>query len=395
MKGPLLSAKAPVILALAQGFLDGGVEFVVHYPGWHSHELHDEIVQEAARRRVAVVDAKMSLNEKVAYQQAFGASVSGKRSVVVMKNYGLNVAADPFLNSHLTGVNAGLVMVVTDDMEVEGSQGQQDSRFYRNFQGGLWLEPTTMEQAYQMASEALEASEQLDLPVVLRLTNEHFRWQELGPFNPRLFETKKDVKEVAVDWKKFVVHPGTWKAQSQNLQRKLVAVQEWVDHCPWVQQPQAPQAAIESQVLHLQVGACRKTVEHQFAIAVGTYPLPSTVISLVAKFGSVEVEENGEYALALLQSKMGEINQLQRLQHLAQPEPDHSSKVIVWSGLEKLFGALKKLSPRHVVADLGQSTRETTNAVTSCLCLGSSPAVAWGVALGQDYPFCISGGEQR
>ena len=77
-----------VISALAQGFLDGGAEFAVHYPGWHSHEIYDELVMGSLKRKALLVKMGMALNEKVAYQLAFGASLSGSRSVVIMKNYG-------------------------------------------------------------------------------------------------------------------------------------------------------------------------------------------------------------------------------------------------------------------------------------------------------------------
>ena len=46
-----------------------------------------------------------------------------------MKHVGLNVAADAFINSAVTGVNGGLIIVVADDPSMHSSQNEQDSRF--------------------------------------------------------------------------------------------------------------------------------------------------------------------------------------------------------------------------------------------------------------------------
>ena len=48
-----------------------------------------------------------------------------------MKHVGLNVAADPFVNSALVAINGGLVVVVADDPGMHSSQNEQDSRVLR------------------------------------------------------------------------------------------------------------------------------------------------------------------------------------------------------------------------------------------------------------------------
>ena len=54
-------------------------------------------------------------NEKTAMEAALGVSYVGKRALVCMKHVGLNVAADAFVNSAVTGTNGGLVVLVADD----------------------------------------------------------------------------------------------------------------------------------------------------------------------------------------------------------------------------------------------------------------------------------------
>jgi len=60
-------------------------------------------------------------------------SFVGKRSLVSMKHVGLNVAADPFINSSITGAHGALVLAVADDPGMYSSQNEQDSRFYAKF----------------------------------------------------------------------------------------------------------------------------------------------------------------------------------------------------------------------------------------------------------------------
>jgi indolepyruvate ferredoxin oxidoreductase alpha subunit len=149
--------------ALCHGLLDGGCNYVTNFPGFYSHDIFSMLRGK-----------HIALNEKVAYEMGFGASLAGARTVVTFKSFGLNVAADPFLNSMVSGINAGLVVILTEDVEVAGSQCRQDSRYYRDFYGGLWFEPTNIQEAYQIAYNAFKWSEELDIPIVIRLTNQFF-----------------------------------------------------------------------------------------------------------------------------------------------------------------------------------------------------------------------------
>jgi indolepyruvate ferredoxin oxidoreductase alpha subunit len=108
-------------------------------------------------------------NEKVAYEEALGCSYAGRRSLVCMKHVGLNVAADPFMNSAVTGVKGGLVLAVADDPGMHSSQNEQDSRCYAMFAQIPCLEPASQQQAYDMTREAYELSERLQVPVMIRL----------------------------------------------------------------------------------------------------------------------------------------------------------------------------------------------------------------------------------
>ncbi len=155
--------------AIAQGAIDAGISGVYAYPGTPSTEITEYIQQsaQAAERRIRSTWAS---NEKTAMEAALGMSYAGKRALVCMKHVGLNVAADAFVNSAITGANGGLVVLVADDPSMHSSQNEQDSRFYAKFSLLPAFEPASQQEAYEMTQAAFDLSEAMKLPVMLRIT---------------------------------------------------------------------------------------------------------------------------------------------------------------------------------------------------------------------------------
>jgi indolepyruvate ferredoxin oxidoreductase alpha subunit len=105
-------------------------------PQLRSSSMHKS--QKAAENNI---HRTWSSNEKTALEAALGMSASGKRAMVTMKHVGLNVAADPLMNSAITGASGGLIIAVADDPSMHSSQNEQDSRYYGNFAMIPVLEP--------------------------------------------------------------------------------------------------------------------------------------------------------------------------------------------------------------------------------------------------------------
>jgi len=150
--------------AVALGALNAGLSGVYAYPGTPSTEITEYIQGHAPQVR-----SRWCTNEKTAMEAALGMSYAGKRALVCMKHVGMNVCADAFVNSAITGVNGGLVVLAADDPSMHSSQNEQDSRFYADFALAPLFEPSTQQEAYDMVSEAFELSEKMALPVVLRM----------------------------------------------------------------------------------------------------------------------------------------------------------------------------------------------------------------------------------
>jgi len=151
--------------AVGQAALDAGIAGAFSYPGTPSTEIFEYVHERGA----GTVSALWSANEKVAYEEALGMSYAGRRALVSMKHVGLNVASDPFVNSALTGVRGGLVLVVADDPGMHSSQNEQDSRFFGDFAKIPIFEPADQQEAYDLTLEAFDYSERVGLPVMVRV----------------------------------------------------------------------------------------------------------------------------------------------------------------------------------------------------------------------------------
>jgi len=139
------------------------------YPGTPSTEIM-EYIQSSKDASDRNIHREWSANEKTAMEAALGMSYAGKRAMVAMKHVGLNVASDGFINSAMTGVNGGLVVVSADDPSMHSSQNEQDSRFYGKFAFVPCFEPSNQQEAYEMIFDAYEVSEKFRLPVLFRIT---------------------------------------------------------------------------------------------------------------------------------------------------------------------------------------------------------------------------------
>jgi len=154
--------------ALAQGAIDAGCSGVFAYPGTPSTEIM-EYVQKNADAVARDIHRNWASNEKTALEAAVGMSYAGKRTMSCMKHVGLNVAADPFMNSAFVGANGGHIVAVADDPSMHSSQNEQDSRHYARFAMIPCLEPSNQQECYDMAYHAYSLSEKYKLPIMIRL----------------------------------------------------------------------------------------------------------------------------------------------------------------------------------------------------------------------------------
>lgn len=152
--------------AIALGALSAGVNLVTGYPGTPSSEILENIQKYSD----GSVHIEWSVNEKSAMEVAASASYSGARTLVTMKQVGLNVASDPLMSLAYVGVKGGMVIVSADDPGPISSQTEQDTRMFAEFCRIPVFDPSSPEEAYQMIQDAFAYSEKYKTPVLFRPT---------------------------------------------------------------------------------------------------------------------------------------------------------------------------------------------------------------------------------
>ncbi len=155
-------------VAVARACLEHGVGFASGYPGTPSSEVIEALAYAASRLGYPYVE--WSVNEKVAFEAAYGSAMAGVPSIVTMKHVGLNVASDPLFSSAYTGVEASFLIVSADDPGMWSSQNEQDNRWYGVHAYIPVFEPAGAQEARESTLEALKFSENMKHPVILRST---------------------------------------------------------------------------------------------------------------------------------------------------------------------------------------------------------------------------------
>jgi indolepyruvate ferredoxin oxidoreductase alpha subunit len=112
--------------AIVRGMIESGVRVATSYPGSPTPEIGDAI------HAIPLVDRpfyfEFSVNEKVATEVAYGASINGLPSCVFFKSVGLNVALDSLVQLSMMELIGGIVIVLGDDPGANSSQNEQDNR---------------------------------------------------------------------------------------------------------------------------------------------------------------------------------------------------------------------------------------------------------------------------
>lgn len=153
--------------AIGLGAIRAGVNLVSGYPGTPSTEILETV---AKNNEDGSIHVEWSVNEKAALEVAAGGAYAGARTLVTMKQVGLNVASDPLMSLAYVGVKGGMVIVAADDPGPISSQTEQDTRLFGMFSKLPVFDPASPEEAYEMIEDAFEYSEKYSTPVILRPT---------------------------------------------------------------------------------------------------------------------------------------------------------------------------------------------------------------------------------
>lgn len=213
--------------AIGRGLIEAGCQVAAAYPGTPSTEILQSVINRSEQAENPL-HIEWSVNEKIAFEVALAASYTGKRSVSVMKQVGLNVAADPFMRTAYLGIKGGMITIVADDPGPHSSQTEQDTRLFC-MQGRVpVLDPSSPAEAKAMIEPAYTLSEKYEMNVVLRPTTRICHSRQ----SVELKEIKNQDREPA-----FKPNPARWigtpnfmPALHTKLNENLVAIaaeEEW------------------------------------------------------------------------------------------------------------------------------------------------------------------------
>ncbi len=210
--------------AVARGLYEAAIGFASSYPGTPSTEITE------CAAEYPEVYAEWAPNEKVAFEGALGAAISGVRSFCAMKHVGLNVAADPLFVAAYTGINAGMLIAVADDPGMHSSQNEQDSRHYAIAAKLPMLEPSDSADCLTFAREAYTLSEKFDTPFILRTSTRVAHSQSVVELGER---AEVAVKPYEKDPAKYVMAPANAIKRHVVVEKRLDEIAEWANTCPY------------------------------------------------------------------------------------------------------------------------------------------------------------------
>ena len=206
--------------AIALGALTAGVNLAAGYPGTPS----SEIIETLSKYSEGEIHLEWSVNEKAAMEVACAAAYTGARSMVTMKQMGLNVASDPFMSVAYVGVKGGMVVVSADDPGPISSQTEQDTRRFAEFARVPVFDPSSAGEAYEMVQDAFEYSEKYSTPVLFRPTTRvchAYSSVEIADS----FETK-EYEGFVKDSGKWVIFPKLANANHGMIEKRNIQIGE-------------------------------------------------------------------------------------------------------------------------------------------------------------------------
>ncbi len=278
--------------AVARGVWEAGVSVAAAYPGTPSTEILENI---GALYKDDIY-CEWSVNEKVAFEVASGASIGGVRAFCAFKHVGMNVATDPIFSMGYAGVNGGLVFVTADDPGCWSSQNEQDNRYYAPHAKIAMLEPSDSQECLDFVRAAYELSERFDTPIMIRMTTRVCHSKSLVSTGTR---TEPDAIRYVPKPSKFALLPAVALARHPAREQLLSEMEEYGYSCPFNR---------VEETAGVRIGVVTSGISYQHAreafgdtasfLKLGlTYPLPGRLIKeFCSRYETVYViEENDPY----------------------------------------------------------------------------------------------------
>jgi len=215
--------------AIARGILEAGVKIASGYPGTPSTEILPAVAE--CIPFYPDLRVEWSVNEKVAFEVAYAASMVNARGVATMKHVGVNVASDSLMVAAYHGARGGMVLISADDPSQFSSQNEQDNRYYGLHALIPVVEPCNPQEAKDLIKLAFELSEENKSVVLYRTTTRlnHGRSEVI------LGDIQEINRDYAFDWdrQRWVCIPSNMRIQRTELLERMQKLREVAETFPF------------------------------------------------------------------------------------------------------------------------------------------------------------------
>ncbi len=210
---------------IVRGALESGVQFVSTYPGTPASEIGNTFYKIAKK---AGLYFEFSANEKVALEASIGASFSNLKTLVAMKNFGLNVCSDALLPFVYTGVKGPTIIVVADDPSCHSSaQSEENSRPFSYLAHIPTLEPSDPQECKDFVRLGFEISKKFKIPTMLRITT-RVAHQKMPVKLGKIIKNSSTGKFIK-NKKQFVTMPPRVLEMKKELLEKIEKIREFAE----------------------------------------------------------------------------------------------------------------------------------------------------------------------
>ncbi|MCX6760539.1 MAG: thiamine pyrophosphate-dependent enzyme [Candidatus Nealsonbacteria bacterium] len=214
--------------AICRGALESGVQFVSTYPGTPASEIGNIFFDLTRERNGKGLYFEFSTNEKVAMEAGMGASFSGLKTLIAMKNFGLNVCIDSLLPFVYAGTKGPTVIIVADDPSCHSSaQSEENTRPIAFLAHIPILEPSDPQECKDFVKLGFKISEQFKIPIIIRTTTRVAHQKMPVVLDKMERSNEKIVGRFVKNPRQFITLPPRVLEMKKELLEKIVKIKSF------------------------------------------------------------------------------------------------------------------------------------------------------------------------
>jgi len=214
--------------AICRGALESGVQFVSTYPGTPASEIGNIFFDLTKNKNGKGLYFEFSTNEKIAMEAGMGASFSGLKTLVAMKNFGLNVAIDSLLPFVYSGTKGPTVIIVADDPSCHSSAQSEENTRPIAYLGHIpILEPSDPQECKDFVKMGFKISQQFKIPVIIRTTTRVAHQKMPVRLDKMERNNKKITGKFVKNPKQFITLPPRVLEMKKELLEKIEKIRDF------------------------------------------------------------------------------------------------------------------------------------------------------------------------